>query len=254
MSGHSKWATIKRQKAVTDKKKGAAFTKLSKILTVAARAGGDPTMNFKLATAIEKAREANMPSDTIDRAIKRGTGELGGAQIETITYEGFGPGKAAVIVETLTDNKNRTVSNLKHIFSSHGGALGNSSSVMWMFERKGVIMVPFSGLAAASGVAGGSGGAGGSLKDDFELKAIEAGAQDIKEEAEFLIIYTAPEELTKVKGGIEALGVKIESSELEYIGKEQVKISDEVKAKLEALFEELDVDDDVQNFYTNAEV
>lgn len=238
MSGHSKWATIKRAKAVTDKKKGVAFTKLSKLITIAARSGGDPTANFKLRMIMDKAREANMPSDTVDRAIKRGTGELEGAVIEGISYEGFGPGGVAVVVETLTDNKNRTVANVKHIFTKHGGNLGSTNSVMWMFDRKGVIV-----LNAADFDTG--------KKEELELKLIEGGAQDIKEADSFLTIYTAPEDLHKVKGVLDAMGLKTDSAELEYVGKESVAMDEANKEKLLGLFEELDADDDVQNFHSN---
>ncbi len=239
MSGHSKWATIKRAKAVTDKKKGAAFTKLSKAVTLAARGGPDPMANFKLRLAIDKAKEANMPKDTIDRAIKRGTGELEGAIIEEITYEGFGPGGVAVIISTLTDNKNRTVSNIKHIFASNGGNMGNANSVMWMFERKGVIRVSVAGLDQAA-------------KEELELKFIETGAQDIKEEDAFLAIHTTVENLQKTKDAVEKMNQKIESADLEFVPKELLNVDDATKQKLEGLFEALDSDDDVQDFYSNA--
>lgn len=241
MSGHSKWATIKRAKGATDIKRGAAFTKLARAITVAARSGGgDQTMNFKLRLAIDKARDGNMPKDTIERAIKRGTGELEGAQIESLTYECFGPGGVALIVEALTDNKNRTVSNLKHILQEHGGNLGSANSVMWMFERKGVIRLPAAGLDPKT-------------REELELKIIETGAQDIKDEDGFLTIYTAADQLQEVKEKLEKIGQKVEHADTEFVAKESVAIDESVKSRLEKLFEALDADDDVQDFYTNAQ-
>lgn len=242
MSGHSKWATIKRAKAVTDKKKGMAFTKLAKNITIAAKAGGgDPNSNFKLRLAIEKARGANMPKDNVERAIKRGTGELEGATLEELTYEGFGPGGAAVIIETLTDSRNRTINDLKNIMTKHGGNIGTPNSVAWMFERKGVLSIPVAGADQKT-------------KEDLEMKIIEAGAQDLKEDGDHIYVYTAPADLQKVNEALEKQGNKIENADLEFVAKETLKIDDAAKEKLTGLFEALDENDDVQNFFTNAEL
>src|SRR3989338_1529854 len=176
MSGHSKWATTKRQKAVVDAKKGAIFTKYGKLISVAAKKGGDPATNFSLRMAIDKAKEANMPKENVERAIKRGTGELGGAQIEELTYEGFGPAKSQFIVKCLTDNKNLTAAEIRHVFSEAGGALG---TVAWNFELKGVILISSEELQSKNLL----------NNDDFELELIDAGAHDIKKEAAGSTIY-----------------------------------------------------------------
>ncbi|MDD4900980.1 MAG: YebC/PmpR family DNA-binding transcriptional regulator, partial [Patescibacteria group bacterium] len=169
MSGHSKWATTKRQKAVVDAKRGAAFTKYGNLITIAARKGGDPTSNFSLRMAIDKARGANMPKENIERAVKRGTGELAGAQIEELIYEGFGPAKTQFILKCLTDNKNRTAAEVRHLFADGGGAIG---SVMWNFKLKGVVLITAEELANKK-----------LLNDDnFELELIDVGAQDYKKE------------------------------------------------------------------------
>lgn len=238
MSGHSKWSQIKRAKGVTDAKRGALFTKLGNTITIAARElGGDPTTNFKLRVAIDQAKTVNMPKDNIERAIKRGTGELEGGSIEEITYEAFGPKGIALIIEVLTDNKNRAVSNLKHILNKYDGSLGTSGSVVWRFEKRGVIRMS-------------------DIKKDqtLELKIIDAGAQDIKEEDGALIIYTKPEDLQKVKENLERQEIAAEYTEIEWIPKEPIKINDSnLRTKLEKLYQELDGSEDVNNYYTNAE-
>lgn len=241
MSGHSKWSTIKRKKGVIDAKKGKIFSKIAKIITVAARdGGGDPNANFKLRLVVDKARSVNMPQDNIERAIKKGTGELeGGSQIENTTYEAYGPGGIAIIIEAITDNKNRTVSELKKILADNGGKLGGSGSVSFLFERKGVIRI-------ADVVS--------NKKEEIELLAIDNGASDIKEEDTSLVIYIAPEKLSNLKELLEKERVKIESAEAELITKNPVEISDQnVLKKVGRLMEALDEQDDVNEIYSNIE-
>lgn len=242
MSGHSKWSKIKRKKGDSDQKRGNLFTKLSKAVTIAARdGGGDPASNFKLRLAIDKAKAGSVPKDTIDKAIKRGTGELEGGQIEEIVYEGFGPGGTAIIIETLTDNKNRTVASVKHILSKYGGSLGSSNSVLWQFERKGIIRLLKTTTQNKD-------------QDEFQLQMIDAGAEDIQEEDDELILITKLEDLQKTKEALEKMDIAVENAELEYIAKEDIKLDDNAKQTLEKLFASLDEDDDVNNFFSNAEI
>jgi len=238
MSGHSKWAQIKRQKGVQDTKRGTLFTKLSNAVSLAAKAGGkDPEINFKLRLAIEKAREANMPMDNIERAIKRGVGELEGQQIEEINYEGYGPSGIAIIIETVTDNKNRTTSEIRNILSKYGGRLGEAKSVKWLFEQRGVIKILLNKKQD---------------KENFELKIIDAGAEDVVEDEDELTVFTKPEDLQKVKENIEKQKIKVEYAEIEMVAKNKIEIADsETKGKLEKIFEELDNHDNVDNFFTN---
>jgi len=236
MSGHSKWAQIKRQKGVQDAKRGTLFTKLGNAISLAAKAGGkDPETNFKLRLSIEKARGANMPMDNIERAIKRGAGELAGQQIEEVSYEGYGPSGIAIIIETVTDNKNRTTSEIRNILSKYGGRLGEANSVKWLFEQKGVIKI----LLEKN-----------QNKEDLELKIIDAGAFDVIEEDDELTVLTAPESLEKVRQNIEK--IKVDYAEIELIAKNKVEINGpENKTKLDKLLEELDNLDDVDNYFTN---
>jgi len=238
MSGHSKWATTKRQKAVVDAKKGAIFTKLGKLIAIAARKGGDPTANFSLRIAIDKAKAINMPKDNIDRAVKRGTGESGGAQIEELIYEGLGPAKTQFIVKCLSDNKNRTAAEIRHLFSKHGGSLG---TVMWNFAQHGIIMIASEEINNKK------------LTDEnFELELIDAGAEDIQKEDQGMTIYTAPLDLQKTKQFLESKNIKTESAEVEYVTKEPINLSDEEKIKVEKFIEELKNSEDVSDYYTNA--
>lgn len=241
MSGHSKWATTKRQKAVTDAKRGAIFTKLSNIITIAAREkGGDPDTNFSLRMAIDKARAANMPKDNIERAIKRGTGELAGAAIEEMVYEGLGPAKSQFIVKCLTDNRNRAVANIRHLFTKHGGAFG---SVIWNFGQKAVVRISKDELTGNK-----------SGTEEFELELIDAGAQDIIKEDEGITIYAKPEDLQKVKKFLEEKNIKTESAEIEYIAKEDLALSGEDKGRVEKFIEELEDNEDVADYYTNVNI
>lgn len=240
MSGHSKWATTKRQKALVDAKRANIFTKLSNSIAIAAREGGtDINTNFKLKIAVEKAKAANMPKNNIERAINRGSGKNNDAQLELLTYEGFGPEKLAVIVECITDNRNRTVANLKHIFNKHGGQLAPAGSVLWMFDRKGVVV---SILKKP-------------LDENLELELIDAGAdnweQNQTESENKLIIYCEPSSMQKITTTLEKNDYQVISNELEYIPKESIKIQD--VNKWEAFIDDLEEDDDVQNYFTNGQ-
>lgn len=240
MSGHSKWATTKRAKAAVDAKKGAIFTKIAKLITIAARKGGDPSANFSLRMATDKGRAVNMPKENIERAIKRGTGESGGAQIEELIYEGLGPAKAQFIVKALTDNKNRTASEIRHLFSKHGGSLG---AVMWNFNLKGVILIEQAEIVDKK-----------LTEENFDLELIDWGAEDITRETEGLTIYTAPADLPKVKQYLESKNIKTESAEIAYVAKERLNLSEEEKIQLEKFIDELDSNEDVADYYTNANI
>jgi len=237
MSGHSKWATTKRAKAVVDAKRGAVFTKIAKLITIAARTGGDPTSNFTLRIAIDKAKAINMPKDNIERAIKRGTGEAGGAQIEELIYEGIGPAKTQFIVKCLSDSKNRTAAEIRHLFSKHGGSLG---TVMWNFSQQGIIMIESQEINDKK------------LTDEnFELELIDAGAEDIKREAEGMTIYTAPLDFQKTKQFLENKNINTASAAIEYAAKETTDLNDGEKIQVEKFVEELDNNEDVSDYYTN---
>lgn len=235
MSGHSKWATIKRAKGAADVKRGQQFTKLARGIAVVAReGGGDPVTNFKLRLAIDKARSYNMPKDSIDRAIAHGTGtDKNAAVIEEGLYEGFGPGKVGVLVAVATDNKNRTAGDIKQIFSKHNGSIAGPGSVKWQFEQKGVIRIP------------------GVLTEEQELALIDAGADDIQKEAEGTTVYTAVPNFRVVSDATAKLDLVPADSGLEWIPKETIAIDDSARAQLETLFEALDEHDDVQDFYSN---
>lgn len=239
MSGHSKWHKIRSQKGAADAKRGAMFTQLARAITVAAREkGGDPSMNYQLKAAIEKAKAGNVPKDNIERAIKKGTGEIESETIEEILYEGYAPGGAAVLVESLSDNRNRTASDIKHLFSKHGGNLGGPGSVAWMFERKGVIFIANESLE-------------GKDLDEVELELIDAGAEDVKREEEGIVVVTAMEELQNVQEKVESAGFKAESSELEYIPKDSVAFDETQYGKLGKFIDTLEEHQDVKATYTN---
>ncbi|MEK7130458.1 MAG: YebC/PmpR family DNA-binding transcriptional regulator [Patescibacteria group bacterium] len=239
MSGHSKWSQIKRQKGVADVKRGNLFTKLCNNITIAARlGGGSQETNFRLRLAVDKAKAASVPRDNIERAIKRGTGELGGAQIEEIVYEGYGPGGVAILVETLTDNKNRTAPLIRNIFSKHGGNMGGPGSVAWMFAPKGVIRLEIASLKSS--------------KEDVELAAIDAGAEDVKESDNDLTIICEPGNLENLKKCLEQKNVAVEYAEVEKIASTLTKIEDPAtREKLDDLYAELDASDEVNEYYTN---
>ncbi len=241
MSGHSKWATTKRQKAVVDAKRGAVFTKMSNLISIAARdKGGDPATNFSLRMAIDKARQANMPKDNIERAIKRGTGEGGGNQIEELVYEGQGPAASQFIIKCVTDNRNRTASTIRHLFSKAGGSLG---AVAWNFAARGVVQIAAENLAGRQ-----------ADWDNFELELIDQGAEDIISENEGVTIYTNPEELPKLKAFLEQQAISTELAEVQQVAKEKLIISNpEDCSRLEKFVELLDDCEDISDYYTNAE-
>lgn len=242
MSGHSKWATIKRAKAAIDAKRGAVFTKLGNLITIAAREkGGDPVANFSLRMAMDKARAVNMPKENIERAIKRGTGELAGGQIEEIFYEGIGPANSQFIVKVLTDNKNRSAAEVRHVFTKNGGSLGN---VMWNFSQRGVLRINNEKLKMNN-----------VDLDEFELDLIEAGADDILKEEEGITIYTKAEDLQGVKKFLDNKEIKTESAEIEYVAKDELGVDGENasadKERIEKFIEELEGLDEVADCYTN---
>lgn len=237
MSGHSKWATTHRQKAIVDAKRGAIFTKLANVITIAAKKGGDPDTNPSLRTAIEKARGANMPKDNIERAIKKGTGELAGDQIEELFYEGIIPPGIQIIVKCLTDNKNRSGSTVRHLFTKNGGALG---SVMWNFQQLGVIEIPQAEIKDKH------------LSNEvLELELIDLNIEDFKKEAEGIMVYCAASDLQKIKDYLEQKNLQIERAELEYVAKEKINLSKEEEIKIEKLMNELEDNEDVNDYYTN---
>jgi YebC/PmpR family DNA-binding regulatory protein len=240
MSGHSKWATTHRQKELVDAKRGAIFTKFANNISVAARKGGDPSSNPTLRAAIDKAREANMPKDNIERAIKKGTGELGGAAVEELYYEGLGPYGVQVIVKSVTDNKNRSGATIRHIFTKNNGAFG---AVMWNFSQKGVFMISQEELSAKK-----------INFDDLELELIDNGASDIKQEEEGLTIYTELSDFQKMTDYLESKTIKVESGEIEYVAKEKLSLSAEDAEKVEKFLEEFDDNEDVSDYYTNTDL
>jgi YebC/PmpR family DNA-binding regulatory protein len=240
MSGHSKWSSIKHKKGAADAKRGQLFSKLSRAIIVAAREGGsDPDANATLATAIQKARDNSMPKDNIERAIARGSGaSTDGETYETVTYEGYGPNGVAVLVEALTDNRNRTAADVRHVFAKNEGNLGTSGAVAWLFERKGVILVPES-----------------ADEEDVMLAAADAGAEDIEREGSSYQVTTAPDDLAGVRAGLESAGLRVESAELTMLPKTTIRIDDEAAArKLLRLMDALEENDDVQDVYANFDI
>jgi YebC/PmpR family DNA-binding regulatory protein len=239
MSGHSKWAGIKHKKAVVDAKRGQAFTRASREITISAKEGGGNTDgNFRLRLAVQKAREINMPSDRIQAAIKRGTGELAGERLEEVRYEGYGPAGVAIMADAVTDNRNRTSASIRHRFSKGGGNLAETNAVGWMFERKGVIAV----------------GAGDKDAEDVGLAAIEAGADDIQVDGKSVEITTSPNSFEKVKAAVEALGVVIENAEITMQPKQTVPVGEDKAVAVLRLMESLEEDDDVQQVYANFDI
>lgn len=238
MSGHSKWATIKRKKAANDAARGKIFTKLIKEITIAARdGGGDPEGNPRLRLAIMNAKSNNMPQENITRAIKKGTGELEGVKYEEINYEAYAPHGAAIIIECVTDNRNRTVAELRHLISKYHGNLGETGSVSWMFERKGVILVNKENHS----------------EDEIMEVILDAGAEDLKDENEFFEIITTIENFEKVRRTIESKKYKIENASLQYVAKNPLKLNEKNTAEIMKFIEVIEDHDDVQNVYTNVE-
>ncbi|NNE98211.1 MAG: YebC/PmpR family DNA-binding transcriptional regulator [Pyrinomonadaceae bacterium] len=239
MSGHSKWHSIKHKKGAADAKRGKIFTRLIREITVAARTGGgDPNMNPRLRKAVSDAKAANMPNDNIERGIKRGTGELEGVDYEEITYEAYGPGGVAVLIETMTDNRNRTVAELRHLLSKNNGNLGEAGSVSWMFDRKGYVVVDKSQK---------------SEEELFEI-AIEAGADDLKDDENSFEIFTDQDAFEGVKKAIQDSGITTEVAEISMIPQNFVKLEGAEAQQMLNLYEAIDDHDDVQNVYANFDI
>lgn len=235
MAGHSKWANIKHKKAKEDAKRGKVFTKIIKEITVAAKQSGDPASNPRLRLLIDKAKSENMPLDNITRAIKKGTGELPGVSYEPIMYEGYGPGGIAIMVDTLTDNKNRTVADLRHLFSKKGGNLGELGAVAWMFDKKGVIKADHNGKS----------------EDELLESLIDFDVHDIQIHDELAIITTNFESLGEIRDTVSDLGLKVHDAEAEWIPQNHLEVSPEDEEKAINLLEALEDHDDVQNVFTN---
>jgi len=241
VSGHSKWSSIKHKKGATDAKRGQLFSKLSRAIIVAAREGGpDPSGNLALQNAIEKARAYSMPKENIERAIAKGAGtDAEGSGFETVVYEGYGPEGVAVLVETLTDNRNRTASEVRHLFSKHGGNLGTTGAVAWQFERRGVVLVPTDGVD----------------EDELLAAAAEAGADDVERDGTSYVVSTAPEAFTAVREALVGAGFLVESVELSMVPNATVEISDEGTARqVLRLVEGLEEAEDVQDVYANFDI
>ena len=241
MSGHSKWSSIKHKKGAADAKRGKLFSKLTRAIIVAAREGGpDPAGNLALQNAVEKARSYSMPKDNIDRAIAKGSGaDSDTSQFETVVYEGYGPSGVAVIVESLTDNRNRTAAEVRHTFAKNDGNLGTSGAVLWLFERRGVVLVD----------------AAGADEDELTLAAAEGGAEDVVPDGSTFQVTSAPEDLAAVREAIEAAGFTIESAELTMVAKTIVEVEDESDAKkILRLIDELEDNDDVQEVFANFDI
>ncbi|PLX79492.1 MAG: YebC/PmpR family DNA-binding transcriptional regulator [Desulfuromonas sp.] len=238
MAGHSKWANIKHRKGAQDAKRGKIFTKIIKEITVASRiGGGDPESNPRLRTALDKAKQSNMPKDNIDRAIKKGTGDLDGVSYEEGIFEGYGPGGVAVIVEFLTDNRTRTVADVRHVFSKYGGNLGVSGSVSFLFERKGLI----------------SFGTDSDFDQIFE-EALEAGAEDVKDEGDAIEVVTDPAEFMSVRDALAAAGLEYETAEVTMIASTQTLFADKQAETMLKLMDALEDNDDVQNVFANFDI
>ncbi|MDD3480943.1 MAG: YebC/PmpR family DNA-binding transcriptional regulator [Patescibacteria group bacterium] len=241
MSGHSKWSSIKHKKAATDAKKGKAFTKVANMISIAAKSGGDPSMNPALALAIDKAKEVNMPKANVERAIKKGTGELGGAQIEEVVYEGYGPEGVAFLIEVATDNKNRTVSEVRSTLVKGGGSMASAGAVSYVFERRGHIEVREKEQSLTA--------------EEVEAAIIESGASDFSIEDGYTLVYTDPKDLMAVKKSLNESGVNTKNAELTYIPTQEVLIEDTEKAqKIMRLIDALEELEDVSNVFTNLQV
>ncbi len=239
MSGHSKWAGIKHKKAAVDARRGQAFTRASREITIAAKeGGGDPEGNFRLRLAVQKAREVNMPADKIQAAIDRGTGAAKGTALEEVRYEGYGPAGVAILVDAVTDNRNRTAPAIRHVFSKHGGNLAESNAVGWMFERKGVISIM----------------AGKRNPEEVGLAAIEAGAEDIQVDDGAIEITTEPSTFETVRKAVESLGVTIENAELTMQPQQTVPVGEDKATAVLRLLEALEEEDDVQQVYANFDI
>ena len=238
MSGHSKWSTIKRKKGAADAKRGKIFTKLIKEITISAReGGGDPGANPRLRLAIDNAKAANMPADNIERAIKKATGELEGVTYHELMYEGYGPGGVAMLIEVATDNKNRSVAEVRHLLSKYNGSMGENGSVAWMFNRKGIITLPIQNK----------------LEDEIMDIVLEAGAEDLHTEEDFFEVQTDLESFEAVRKALVAANLQIENASLQWIAKNTVNIGGEDAEKVMKIIEAMEDSEDVQNVYSNAD-
>ncbi len=238
MSGHSKWASIKHQKGVADARRGQLFTKLTREIIVAVREGGNkPESNFRLRLAVQKARDNNMPLDNIERSIKKGSGELEGVSLTELVLEGYGPNGTAILVNALSDNRNRTIQDVRNIFSRHNSSLGESGCVAWLFDSKGLIRVKADNLDA----------------DDLALNAIDAGADDVKVESGYVEVYTKPEELEMVRSALEEKNIAIDSAELSMVPKTIVQLDDKAALQTLRLLDKLEELDEVQHVSSNAD-
>lgn len=241
MSGHSKWSTIKRKKAKVDAQRGKIFTRLAKEIILAARqVGGDPEGNIKLKTAIMRAKEANIPNENIMRAIQKGTGEIGGVKSEEIIYEGYGPGGVAVMINIITDNRNRTVGELRYIFSKNGGNLGESGCVSWLFEQKGITVIDKSDNEIS--------------EEDLLLLVLDSGAEDFKVEEDCYVITCDSGSLISIREALELAGIKIYEAEITMVPRSTVKIGDQEAKQMMSLMDMLEEQDDVQDVYANFEI
>lgn len=236
MSGHSHWSTIKHKKGVEDKKRGQVFSKFSRLILIAAKKGGDPTMNSELRMAIDRARKANMPSEKIEKAIKKGTGELKGESLEEFCFEAYGPSKSALIITGITSNKNRALSEVKQILNQNKAKLAQEGSVKWQFEQMGIILIACSSEKD---------------KEKLEITAIEAGIEDIRQQKGLLETYTKSDDLESVKKKIEDKGIVIESTGLGWVAKEKIALDEKSQVIVEKLLNALDDNDDVQEVYSN---
>ena len=243
MSGHSHWSSIKRQKEAADKKRGKVFSKISRQISMAAKeGGGDPETNSTLRLAIDKAKDFNMPKDNIERAIKKGTGELEGGKLDSFIFEAYGPERVAIIIEGITDNRNRSIAEIKKILSQNNGKLADEGSVKWMFERKGSIFISLEEQEENF-----------KDKEKIELEVIEAGAEDLSwhEEDNVLEIHTKPENIEKAKSSLKETGIKINSSSVDWVPKEELELNEKTIEKCQKIFDALEENDDVQEVYSN---
>ena len=239
MSGHSRWSQIKRKKGKTDVQRGKLFSKILREITVAARnGGGDPKANMRLKAAVDSAKAANMPQDNIKRAIQKGTGELPGESYDEITYEGYAPGGVALMVRVLTDNRNRTAPEIRHAFEKHGGHMGASGAVAWMFERRGIIQVDAAKIA----------------EDDLLAKALDAGAADMRRVEKAFEITTGPAEMEAVRGALEKAGVPVLEAEVTWVPQSTVRVEGKEAPQVLRLIEALEESDDVQSVYANYDI
>jgi YebC/PmpR family DNA-binding regulatory protein len=238
MSGHSKWSTIKRKKAATDAARGKSFTKVIKEITISARdGGGDPEANPRLRLAIQNAKSVNMPQDNITRAIKKGTGDLEGVKYEEVNYEAYAPHGIALLIECVTDNRNRTVADLRHLLSKYNGNLGENGSVAWMFERKGAITIEKAGHT----------------EEELMETILDAGAEDLKEEDDYFEVICSKENFEDVRKAVEAKEFKIENASLQYLAKDLINLEEKAANEVIKCIDAVDNNDDVQNVYTNAD-